>query len=523
MNKPTTNKTVLAVSCLLVLALGATLGFVSRPWLALNDMQHAPMAPAADNEAQVLYWYDPMYPQQQFDEPGRSPFMDMDLVPRYAGASSSQAGATTTVFIDPAIQQNLGMRVVAVTTSTLSATAEFTGNLALNERDQSIVQTRADAFVEQAAALADGDLIKQGDLLAELLVPDWVAGQHELLLLKNSLGNDADMSLVAAARERLRLLGMPPALVAEVERTNTVKTTYAVRAPHDGVIQALGVRPGMRLDAGQTLAQIYGLDTVWLDVWVPEAQSQLLTLGSAASAHLVAFPGRIFDATVAEILPVLGDSTRNLRARFQLDNTDGLLRPGMSARVTLALTAARDTLVIPTEALIRTGTQTRVMVAEGDGRFRTQAVRIGNEIADQTQILAGLQEGDQVVVSGQFLLDSEARLQGVAVVAVDAAGVNAAGMAADNSADADVIEMILHEADGRIVALGDGEVRLAHGAFPTLPMPGMTMTFPLANDSVTQGLAVGDNVRIGLSQTDAGVLIERLQKLDDAGVTEVQP
>jgi Cu(I)/Ag(I) efflux system membrane fusion protein len=190
----------------------------------------------------------------------------------------------------------------------------------------------------------------------------------------------------------------------------------------------------------------------------------------------------------------------------------------MSARVTLALTAARDTLVIPTEALIRTGTQTRVMVAEGDGRFRTQAVRIGNEIADQTQILAGLQEGDQVVVSGQFLLDSEARLQGVPVV-----GVDATGMAADSSADAEVIEMILHEADGRIVALGDGEVRLAHGAFPTLPMPGMTMTFPLANDSVTQGLAVGDNVRIGLSQTDAGVLIERLQKLDDAGVTEVQP
>jgi Cu(I)/Ag(I) efflux system membrane fusion protein len=150
-------------------------------------------------------------------------------------------------------------------------------------------------------------------------------------------------------------------------------------------------------------------------------------------------------------------------------------------------------------------------------------VRIGNEIADQTQILAGLQEGDQVVVSGQFLLDSEARLQGVGVVAVDAAGVNAAGMAADNSADADVIEMILHEADGRIVALGDGEVSLAHGAFLTLPMPGMTMTFPLANDSVAQGLAVGDNVRIGLSQTDAGMLIERLQKLDDAGVTEVQP
>jgi len=518
MNKPTTNKTVLTVSALLVLALGATLGFVARPWLGMNDMQHAGMTPAPGNDAEVLYWYDPMVPQQHFDKPGRSPFMDMDLVPRYAGASSSQAGARTTVSIDPAIQQNLGMRVVDVTTSTLGATAEFTGNLVLNERDQSIVQTRAGAFVEQAAALANGDLVKQGDLLAELLVPDWVAGQHELLLLKNSQDNDDNMSLVAAARERLRLLGMPPALLAEVERTNTVSTTYAVRAPHDGVVQALGVRPGMTLNAGQTLAQIYGLDTVWLDVSVPEAQAQMLTLGSQASAHLVAFPGRVFDATVTEILPVLGDSTRNLRARFQLDNTAGLLRPGMSARVTLALTASEDTLVVPTETLIRTGTQTRVMVAEGSGRFRTQAVRIGNEIADQTQILAGLQEGEQVVVSGQFLLDSEARLQGVVVVGVDAARIGAS-----NGSDVEVLEMILHEADGRIVALGDGEVRLAHGPFPTLPMPGMTMTFRLADDSVAQGLTMGDNVRIGLSQTDAGLLIERLQKLDTAGATQVQP
>jgi len=519
MNNPTTHKSVLTVAGLLVLALGAALGFLSRPWLQMSDPQHAGMAPAAQVDAEILYWYDPMYPQQHFDEPGRSPFMDMDLVPRYANRSASQMGITTTVSIDPAIQQNLGMRVITVTTTTLAATAEFTGNLALNQREQSIVQTRADAFVEQVAALANGDLVKQGDLLAELLVPDWVAGQHELLLLKNSLNNGGDHELVSSARERLHLLGMPPALLAEVERTNTVSSTYAVSAPHDGVIQDLGVRPGMRLNAGQTLAQIVGLDTVWLEVSVPEAQTQLLTLGSQASAQLAAFPGQIFEATVTEILPLLSGETRNLRARFELDNTAGLLRPGMTARVSLAISSAEATLVVPTEAVIRTGTQALVMVAEGDGRFRPQAVRIGNEVADQTLVLAGLQAGEQVVVSGQFLLDSEARLQGITPAAMDGSRVDATAAVTDTRDS----EMMLHEAKGRIVALGEGNVSLEHGPFPTLPMPAMTMTFQLADISVTDGLAVGDSVSISISQSDAGLRVQRLQKLNDTDTAEVQP
>jgi Cu(I)/Ag(I) efflux system membrane fusion protein len=522
MNKPATNKIVLALVGLLVLALGATLGFVFRPWLQMSDAQHAGMSPAADNEEEVLYWYDPMYPAQHFDEPGRSPFMDMDLVPRYANRSSSQMGGNATVSIDPAIQQNLGMRVVAVTTASLAATAEFTGNLALNQREQSIVQTRADAFVEQVAALANGDLVKQGDLLAELLVPDWVAGQHELLLLKNSLNSDNDQDLVVAARERLRLLGMPPALLAEVERSNTVISIYAVHAPHDGVIQAFGVRSGMRLDAGQTLAQIIGLETVWLEVSVPEAQAQLLTLGSEASVHLAAIPGQRFNATVTEILPVLSEATRNLRARFELDNSAGLLRPGMTARVSLTMRAPEEALVVPTEAVLRTGTQSLVMVAEGDGRFRPQAVRTGNEIGDQTLVLAGLQAGEQVVVSGQFLLDSEARLQGIDAATAEASGVDSRGTDSA-STGADAVEAQLHEADGRIVSLGDGDVGLAHGPFPTLPMPAMTMTFPLADASVAEGLAVGDSVRISISQSNAGVLVQRLQKLDQADTVEVQP
>ena len=520
MNKPTTHKAVLAAAGLLVL--GAALGFLSRPWLQTSDPQHAGMATPTQEDADILYWYDPMYPQQHFDEPGRSPFMDMDLVPRYANRSASGTGAATTVSIDPAVQQNLGMRVVTVTATSLTATAEFAGNLAVNQREQSIVQTRADAFVERVAALANGDLVRQGDLLAELLVPDWVAGQHELLLLKNSSNNVADQELVSAARERLRLLGMLPALLTELERTNTVSSTYLVRAPQDGVIQSFEVRPGMRLEAGQTLAQIVGMDTVWLDVSVPEAQAQLLALGSQATAYLAAYPGQTFEARVTEILPLLSGGTRNLRARFELDNPAGLLRPGMTARVNLAVSGSEDTLMVPTEAVIRTGTQTLVMVAEGEGRFRPQAVRIGNEIADQTLILAGLQAGEQVVVSGQFLLDSEARLQGITTSAVEVPAAEPRALNTDTQ-ETDAIEVMLHEAEGRIVSLGDGTVGLAHGPFPTLPMPAMTMTFQLGGTRVTEGLTVGDNVRISISQDDAGLRVQRLQKLDMADTSEVQP
>ncbi|NQD94618.1 efflux RND transporter periplasmic adaptor subunit, partial [Pseudomonas sp. CrR25] len=258
------------------------------------------------------------------------------------------------------------------------------------------------------------------------------------------------------------------------------------------------------LAAGEPLATINGLRSVWLEVAVPEAEASGVRPGQAVEAHLPAFPGDVLAGKVAAILPQANLDSRTLRLRIELDNPDGRLRPGLTAQVRLQRPALQNALLIPGEAVLRTGQRTLVMLAEEQGRFRPVEVRLGQETADRVEVLHGLQEGQQVVASGQFLLDSEASLRGLPVQGAEVASQAAAKPA-------------LHEADGRVVELGANEITLSHGPFNSLGMPGMTMRFPLADPALLQGIAAGDSVRVGVRETDAGLVIERLD------AREVQP
>jgi Cu(I)/Ag(I) efflux system membrane fusion protein len=393
-----------------LLAIGAGGGYWLAPApisnVSTSPSDSPPMASAATPaEPQVLYWFDPMYPQQQFDSPGKSPFMDMQLVPRYADGG----GQTASVQIAAGVQQNLGMRLVSVSRGPLQQTLPASGVLAFNDRDVAVLQTRASGFVERTYARAPGDLLAAGAPLADLLVPEWVAGQEELLALRRS--NEAQ--LTAAARQRLQLLGMPRTAIAEVERSGRVQPLFTLRSPIAGVLQQLDVRPGMSLAAGANVAQINGLSQVWLDVAVPEAQAGRLENGQSVEARLPAFAGEVLSGTVASVLPDANAASRSLRVRVELANPDGRLRPGMSAQVWLQQDAQLGVLQIPSEAVIRGGKRNLVMLAEDGGHFRPVEVRLGGEAQGQVEILAGLSEGQQVVASGQFLLDSEASLTGL--------------------------------------------------------------------------------------------------------------
>lgn len=503
---------VSGVGALALIALGIFVGMT----LSSRTTDDTVSATATSTGAvEVLYWYDPMFPQQRFDQPGNSPFMDMELVPRYANESES----STTLLIDSEAVQNLGMRTAPVTRGRLRSNAELSGVLVLNERLRNLVQTRANAFVERAWPLAVGDLVEAGAPLVELLVPDWAAAQHELLALKVS-GQEA---LAGAARERLLLLGMPEVLLQAVERDNVVQNQYVVTAPVAGLLQSVDVRPGMTLTAGQSLVTLNGLETVWLELAVPESLANSIRIGDALEAEFSAFPSRSLQAQVSEVLPTLNAASRTLRARLELDNFDGTLRPGLSARVQLAGQAEQDTLLVPTEAVLHTGRMTLVMVAEEAGRFRPQQVHTGGESGQQTIILSGLREGEQVVVSGQFLLDSEAQLQGILPAAAPASALSPASTAPSTGPATLTPDVVLHETDGRIESMADGQVRLSHGAFPTIPMPGMTMNFSLANESVVAGLAVGDSVRIALRASDSGFVVERLTHLRSENAPGVAP
>ncbi|BBP04356.1 hypothetical protein TPL01_28780 [Sulfuriferula plumbiphila] len=490
----------LAALMLAFLAAGTAAGY----WWA-NHAQTGPgtattAVPQAPAGRKVLYWYDPMVPQQHFDKPGKSPFMDMALVPKYA----DEGGDAASVKIDPRVMQNLGMRTASVTRGSLTPTLEATGVLAFNERDVSIVQARAAGFVERVFARAPGDRVTAGSPLVDLLVPEWSGAQQEFLALKKS----GETALIDAARQRMQLLGMPSRLIRQVERSGVPHPVVTVSFPMGGVIRELDVRAGMTVTSGQTLAKVNGLGTVWLDVAVPEALAQQIRIGQSAQARLPALPGEVIQGRVTDILPEANLDTRTLKVRVELPNRHGRLRPGLTAQVRLAESNGQSVLLVPTEAVIRTGKGAMVMVAESGGHYRPVEVQTGAEAGDKTALLSGLSEGQKVVTSGQFLIDSDASLQGI-FAAADAP--NTSADPGTKPAPAKAPEA-LHEAEGRIVGIGKGEVTIAHGPFRTLGMPGMTMRFPLARAQLVQGLKVGDKVRVGVRETDSGLMVERLEK-----------
>jgi Cu(I)/Ag(I) efflux system membrane fusion protein len=483
-------------SGVLLAGISMVLGGAGGFWFAQQRMSGVPgIAPEQNlnspDERKALYWYDPMYPQQKFDKPGKSPFMDMQLVPQYASGSSDPA----TVSIDPGLTQNLGLRFATVTRGGFDSSLDVSGVLAFNERDVAVIQARTPGFVERVYAHAPGDLIKANAALADILVPEWAAAQTEFLALNGS----ADADLLTAARQRLRLTGMPTALIAQVERGGKVQPYLTLTSPIAGVLQELNIRTGMTVATGETLARVNGLSNVWLAVAVPESDAGSITVGQAVEARLPAFPGTMLNGKVSAILPETNADSRTLRVRVELPNPNGHLRPGLTAQVRLSHSTGHDVLWVPSEAVIRTGRRALVMLAEDAGRYRPVEVQLGQESDGRTAIVKGLDEGQKVVTSGQFLLDSEASLKGI---------VASSEVASPPSATASG----LHEAQGQIVEISDKEVTLAHGPFKTLGMPGMTMTFPLASPALMQGLKTGDKVHVAVSQTDDGLRVERLDK-----------
>ncbi len=451
-----------------------------------------PAAPAAGRKP--LYWYDPMVPAQHFEKPGKSPFMDMQLVPRYA--DESQAGAAG-VRIDPAAIQSLGVRLASVQRSDFATSLDTTGVLDFNQRDVAIVQARAAGFVQRVYARAPGDVVVAGAPIADLLIPTWGGAQAEYLAVRQSGGPD----LEAAARQRLRLLGMPDSLIAAVAKDGRPRTVVTVSTPVGGAIQTLDVRQGMTVAMGQTLAQVSGLSSVWLNAAVPEAQAGQVKIGQPARADLAAFPGETFSGKVTAILPTAQADSRTLTVRVELANRGGQLKPGMFATVHLG-GEARPALFIPSEAVIRTGKRSLVMLAGDGGRFQPVEVQLGREDGDRTEILGGLTEGQKVVASGQFLIDSEASL----------AGIQARPVAAGATAPA-TAQPALYETRGRVEALKGDQITFSHEAVPQIGWPAMTMTFKLDPPTLAKGVKVGDRVAFGFEQKTDGPVVRRLSPM----------
>lgn len=358
----------------------------------------------------VLYWHDPMVPGQRFDHPGKSPYMDMDLVPVYADETVEAQG----VAIDPRVLQNLGVRTAVVSRGRLHATIEAVGSVAYNERDVAVVAARANGFVEKLYVRAPLDPVSRGQKLAELYVPEWIAVQEDYASARRiaaRAGTSHFDGLLEAARQRMRLAGMDDEQIRAVESSGSVQPRVIVTAPIGGVIAELGVREGMTVMAGAPMFRINGLGTIWVNAEVPETVAARVRPGNAVEARTAAFPGETFAGKVGAILPEVNPATRTQRVRIELANPRGRLAPGMFVSLNFGPSATRAALLVPSEAVIRTGKRNVVIVARGEGKFAAVEVAVGQESDNQTEIRSGLEENQKVVVSGQFLIDSEASLK----------------------------------------------------------------------------------------------------------------
>lgn len=437
----------------------------------------------------ILYYQDPMVPASRFDAPGKSPFMNMMLVPVYAGSGGADSGS---VSISPRMQQNLGVRTALVTEGRIAPQLTASGNIGWNERDQVVVQARASAFVERLHVRATLDPVRQGQPLAELYVPDWVAAQEDFLAIRRMQGAEV-AALLDASKARMRQAGMTPEQIARVEATGRVQARITLAAPIGGAVTEIAAREGMAVMPGTTLFRINGLSTVWAQAEVPESQAAQVRPGARVRATTPAAPGEVFEGRVQALLPEVASGTRTVKARMELANRGGRLVPGMFVQMQFADADTRPTLLVPSEAVIQTGRRTVVMLAEDGGGFRSVPVETGTESGGLTEIRRGLQAGQKVVVSSQFLIDSEASLRGLE------ARLNAPGGAPAPAAPA------TYRTPAKVEAVEHGSLKLTHPPIPALKWPAMTMDFRIGHDLPRPpGLAAGDPVDVEFRMPPGG-------------------
>ena len=314
-------------------------------------------------------------------------------------------------------------------------------------------------------------------------MPDWVAAQEEYLSARRISRADAKAfdGLVDAARQRMRLAGMNEEQIRRVETSGTVQARMTLVAPIAGIVTELTAREGMTVMTGAPLFRINGLGTVWVNAEVPEALSADVRPGRLVEASATALPGSSFKGKVSAILPEVNVVTRTIKARVELANPGGRLVPGMFASVDFAPGDVSEALIVPTEAVIATGKRSVVIVAEGDGKFTAVDVEPGVESNGETQIRHGLQAGQRVVTSGQFLIDSEASLRSTAARMGSAT-------AAPEPAQA------TYRSSGKVEAIDGTDITLSHDAIPQLRWGAMTMTFGLSDPRLGAGLQVGQRV-----------------------------
>ncbi|MFQ3324999.1 MAG: Cu(I)/Ag(I) efflux system membrane fusion protein [Pseudomonadales bacterium] len=344
------------------------------------------------------YWVAPMDANYRRDQPGKSP-MGMDLIPVYKN-SEDDAGV---VRISPEVINNLGVRTALARKDVLTTEIKTVGYVKYDEDQLKHIHPRVEGWVEKLYVKAAGDPVKKGQPLYNLYSPQLVNAQEEYLLALSQ----NNQSLISASKSRLHALQLSKSFIKDLQQSRTVKQTVTFNSPQDGVVDKLNIREGFFVQPGTTLMSIGNLDQVWVEVEVFERQASLVREGLAVTMKIDYLQGRVWEGDVDYLYPTLDPKNRTARARLRFDNADKLLKPNMFTEVVIHRQSDELVVLVPRESVIRTGEKNLVVLALGDGRFKSVAVKIGDTDDENIAIKEGVLEGDSVVVSAQFLLDSE--------------------------------------------------------------------------------------------------------------------
>ncbi len=453
-------------------------------------------------EKEVLYWVAPMDPGFRRDEPGKSP-MGMELVPVYADEGSDGDA----VHISAAVEQSLGVRTSKAERRSLFRKVEATGYVGFDESRVSQINLRTEGWIERLLVKNEGERVKKGQPLFEFYSPQLVNAQKEYVQAKRR--NDA--RLLSAAEEKLLALGMENTDIRRLAKTSKVSNTVQVLAPQDGTVTSLNVKEGMFVNPATEIMSLADLSSVWLRAEVFESQAAWVAESQSAEARLNYMPGEVFSGRVDYVYPVLDPTTRTLQVRLRFDNPGERLKPNMYARVTIFGKSHPGALSIPREALIRGQEVDRVVIALGKGSYTVYEVMTGIESGNWIEIIAGLDEGDVVVTSAQFLIDSEASLAG-SIRRLDALGMT------DNP---DLRQTVF--GNGIVEALNreTRRIRVSHGPIEALGWAAMTMEFDVLEGVNLESINIGQSIHFSLGQSDVGdYVINIIHQPEPAGRDE---
>ncbi|MEE4242750.1 MAG: efflux RND transporter periplasmic adaptor subunit [Desulfopila sp.] len=481
-----------AISVLLLLGIGIVAGvvltLVAYPQLTALLHLEAVMEGKAEEsgEKKILYWVAPMDPNYRRDKPGKSP-MGMDLIPVYEEDGGGTDAGPGAVRISPDVVNNLGVRTAEVMSAELHSAIRTVGYVGYDEDQLIHIHPRVNGWIEKLYIKASGDPVKKGEPLYDIYSPELVNAQEELLLAIER----KSPRLINAAENRLAALRVPREAISRLKESGRVRQTITFSSPQDGIVDNLVIRQGYYVTPGSTIMSIGTLAQVWVEAEIFERQASLVTVGMPVSMDLDYLPGREWHGSVDYVYPTLDATTRTARVRLRFDNDDMLLKPNMFARITIHAKSSEKTLTVPREAVIRTGQVNRVVLALGEGRFKSVNVRIGRYDEKSAEILEGLAEGDEIVVSAQFLLDSESSKTS------DFRRMN-------HDETPEPPQSVWTEADINSIAPQENRINATHRAISEWDWPEMTMDFTLAPSVDAASIKKGMRLHIEITKTEKG-------------------